>query len=1172
VAGSNCNCSTRVCVGFNVTGKLPPTSVKPAPLTTAEFTVTGDVPVDVSVSDCVVAVFTATLPKLSVVALIDSCGFAAVPVPLRVITAELPVVELLLIVSWPLAVPAVVGSNCTCSVKDWVGLNVTGKVWATIVKPAPAITAEFTVTDDVPVEVRVNDFVVAVFNVTLPKLRVAALIVNWGLGAAVLVPLSVTIAVLPVEELLLIVSWPLAAPVVVGSNCTCSVSDCVGFRVAGRLAPTIVNPAPVITAEFTVTEEVPVEVRVNDFVVAVFTVTLPKFNVAELIVNWGLGAAVLVPLRVTTDVLPVDELLLIVSWPLAVPVVVGSNCTCNVSDCVGFNVAGKLLPTIENPAPLITAEFTVTGDVPVDVRVNDCVVAVFTVTLPKLSVAALIVNWGLRAAVLVPLNVTAAVLPVEELLLIVSWPLAAPVVVGSNCTCSVNDCVGFSVAGKLAPTIVNPAPLITAELTVTGEVPVEVRVSDCVVAVFTVTLPKLSVAALIVNWGLRAAVLVPLNVTAAVLPVEELLLIVNWPLAAPVVAGSNCTCNVSDCVGFSVAGKLPPTIENPAPLVTAELTVTGEVPVEVRVSDCVVAVFTVTLPKLSVAALIVNWGLGAAVLVPLSVTVDVLPVEESLLIVSWALAVPVVVGSNCTCSVKDWVGFSVAGKLPPTIENPVPLITAEFTVTGDVPVEVRVSDCVVAVFTVTLPKLSVAALNVNWGLGAAVLVPLRITVDVLPVEELLLIVNWPFAVPVVVGSNCTCSVRDCVGFNVAGKLPPKIVNPVPVITAEFTVTGDVPVEVRVRDCVVAVFTVTLPKLNVAALIVSWGLGAAVLVPLSVTTAVLPVEELLLIVSWPLAAPVVVGLNCTCSVSDCVGLRVAGKLPPTIVNPVPLITAEFTVTGDVPVEVRVNDCDVAVFTVTLPKLRPAVLTDRIGVGAAVPVPLSETAAVLPFVELLLIVSWPAAAPVLVGLNCTCKVTVCDGFSVIGKAPPTTAKPEPAIVAEFTVTGAVPVDCRVTGNIVGEFTVTLPKFRLAVLTVKDELVSGVADIPVPLSATTAVPPLAELLLIVSCPFAVPLAAGLNCTCSVAVCDGLSVIGKVPLVSVKPVPAIAAEFTVTGEVPFDVSVRVSICVEFTVTLPKSRVEALNDSPPPFAPCPCMAIWPMEFELASIIVICPE
>jgi hypothetical protein len=91
-------------------------------------------------------------------------------------------------------------------------------------------------------------------------------------------------------------------------------------------------------------------------------------------------------------VLPVDELLLIESCPVAVPVAVGPNCTCRVADCVGFSVTGKLPATMAKPAPEIAAEVTVTGDVPVDVSVNDCVVEVLTVTLPKLKLAALIVN------------------------------------------------------------------------------------------------------------------------------------------------------------------------------------------------------------------------------------------------------------------------------------------------------------------------------------------------------------------------------------------------------------------------------------------------------------------------------------------------------------------------------------------------------------------------------------------------------------------------------------------------------------------------------------------------------------------------------------------------------------------------------------------------------------
>jgi hypothetical protein len=148
---------------------------------------------------------------------------------------------------------------------------------------------------------------------------------------------------------------------------------------------------------------------------------------------------VLVPLRATTDVEPVDELLLIVICPLADPVVVGRNCTCNVIDCVGFSVTGKLPPTIVKPEPVIAAEFTVTGEVPVDVNVNDCVVAVFTVTLPKLRLAALTANCGLSAAVLIPLRATTAVEPVDESLLIVICPLEVPVAVGRNWTCNVID-------------------------------------------------------------------------------------------------------------------------------------------------------------------------------------------------------------------------------------------------------------------------------------------------------------------------------------------------------------------------------------------------------------------------------------------------------------------------------------------------------------------------------------------------------------------------------------------------------------------------------------------------------------------------------------------------------------------------------------------------------------
>ena len=50
-----------------------------------------------------------------------------------------------------------------------------------------------------------------------------------------------------------------------------------------------------------------------------------------------------------------------------------------------------------------------------------------------------------------------------------------------------------------------------------------------------------------------------------------------------------------------------------------------------------------------------------------------------------------VVGSNCTFSVTDWLGFKVTGNVAPDIVKPVPLNVAELMVTGAVPVEVNVT-------------------------------------------------------------------------------------------------------------------------------------------------------------------------------------------------------------------------------------------------------------------------------------------------------------------------------------------------------------------------------------------------------------------------------------------------------------------------------------------------
>ena len=119
-----------------------------------------------------------------------------------------------------------------------------------------------------------------------------------------------------------------------------------------------------------------------------------------------------------------------------------------------------------------------------------------------------------------------------------------------------------------------------------------------------------------------------------------------------------------------------------------------------------------------------------------------------------------VVGSNCTFNVTDWLGFKVTGNVAPDMVKPVPVNAAELIVTGAVPLEVKVTGWVEAVFTVTLPNVRLAALSVNCGLVAVVPVPLRFTTAVPLVDELLWIVSWPEAAPGAVGSHCTLRVTD----------------------------------------------------------------------------------------------------------------------------------------------------------------------------------------------------------------------------------------------------------------------------------------------------------------------------------------------------------------------------------------------------------------------------
>jgi hypothetical protein len=242
-----------------------------------------------------------------------STGVLVVPVPLRLTTAVGLVDELLVMASWPVADPATVGSNCTLRVTAWPGFNVTGKAAPDTVNPVPVTVAALTVTAEVPVEVKVTDFVTGVFTATLPNDRLLALTPR-----VVVTAFSCNAKVLDTPPVL-----------------AASVADCAELTEETVAAnPTLVAPAGTVTAAGTATALMLLErlTLVPPLGAGPLSVTVhasvPDPVIDAVLQESALSAGVLavpVPLRLTTAVGLVDELLVMASWPVAEPAIAGSN-------------------------------------------------------------------------------------------------------------------------------------------------------------------------------------------------------------------------------------------------------------------------------------------------------------------------------------------------------------------------------------------------------------------------------------------------------------------------------------------------------------------------------------------------------------------------------------------------------------------------------------------------------------------------------------------------------------------------------------------------------------------------------------------------------------------------------------------------------------------------------
>jgi hypothetical protein len=95
-----------VCPGFNVAEYEDPANEKPVPVTDAELTDTGALPLDVKVTVCVTMVFNATLPNPTPAALMLSTGPDA---PMVIVRLALPAPPLLIALRDAVEVPVAVG-------------------------------------------------------------------------------------------------------------------------------------------------------------------------------------------------------------------------------------------------------------------------------------------------------------------------------------------------------------------------------------------------------------------------------------------------------------------------------------------------------------------------------------------------------------------------------------------------------------------------------------------------------------------------------------------------------------------------------------------------------------------------------------------------------------------------------------------------------------------------------------------------------------------------------------------------------------------------------------------------------------------------------------------------------------------------------------------------------
>jgi len=337
-----------------------------------------------------------------------------------------------------------------------------------------------------------------------------------------------------------------------------------------------------------------VSVVVNELLLP--TLTLPKARLDVLSPRTRV-AATPVPLREIV-ISEVGALLTSVIEPVTLPAVLGPNTALNVAALPDPMVNGVVIPVVLKPAPETVTEEIVTVAVPPFVRLMDCELFVPVVTLPNAAVVGVAANCG---CVPVPLKgmVSGEFCP---LLMIEMLPLALPADVGANWALKVVLSPAPSVSGVLNPLMLKPVPDAVPCEIVTLPDPEFVNVIDCAPLLPTATDPKLTLDGLAPSWP---SIPVPDNAIVAGEP-GALLTIEIPPVSLPTADGENFAVNDALLPALIVIGMVAPLMLNPVPEGVAWLTVNAAFPGFVSVTVCETVLPTDTLPKLTLAGLIVS--------------------------------------------------------------------------------------------------------------------------------------------------------------------------------------------------------------------------------------------------------------------------------------------------------------------------------------------------------------------------------------------------------------------------------------------------------------------------------------------------------------------------------------------------------------------------------------